>query len=103
MNTKMDQRGGGGELSKTRSRKFGRAKTHTARQTLGCYGEMVSVEGRQGIFTVLPRALTPTTPRHHVKVMLWDQKPSLEHRGVCRVEERGCWTGSRVNHNSRCY
>lgn len=68
MNAKMGR--GVGKSSKTRSRKFGRAKTHTARQTLGCYGEMVSGEGRQGIFTVLPEALPPTTPRHHIKVML---------------------------------
>lgn len=68
VNTKMGQRGG--KPSKTRSRKCDRAKTHTARQTLGCYGEMVSGEGGQGIFTVLPEALPPSTPRHHIKVML---------------------------------
>lgn len=78
------------------SRKFGRAKTHTARQTLGCYGEMVSGEGRQGIFMVLPRALTPTTPRRHVKVMLWDQKPSLEHRGVEYAESGSVDAGQAV-------
>lgn len=69
VNTKMGQRGGESHL-KHGAESVTELKPHTARQTLGCYGEMVSGEGGQGIFTVLPEALPPSTPRHHVKVML---------------------------------